>query len=231
MSDYTKTTNFTAKDSLTTGDPNKVVSGAEIDAEFDAIETASATKADLASPEFTGTPAPASDATSDLGLSSKRWKDIYLSGNVYLGGTSAANALDDYEEGTWTPTIQDSSLSDSESQAYTTQSGFYTKIGRMVHISGIVTTSSIGTLTGGDAVNIGGLPFVAANETNYRGGITGVAAAGLSVTAGYNVHGSIVQNQQYIRLNVFDSAAGTTALTVTEWSANGSLTFFGSYMV
>ena len=42
MTDYTKTTNFTAKDSLTTGDPNKVVSGAEIDAEFDALATASA---------------------------------------------------------------------------------------------------------------------------------------------------------------------------------------------
>ena len=42
----------------------------------------------------------------DLGLSGNRFKDLYLSGGVYLGGTAAANLLDDYEEGTWTPNTQ-----------------------------------------------------------------------------------------------------------------------------
>lgn len=55
MSDYTKATNFTAKDSLTTGDPSKIVHGSEIDTEFTAIETAIATKSNIASPTFTGT--------------------------------------------------------------------------------------------------------------------------------------------------------------------------------
>jgi hypothetical protein len=55
MSNYVKTTNFTAKDSLTTGDPAKVVRGSEIDTEFTNIATAVATKADTASPTFTGT--------------------------------------------------------------------------------------------------------------------------------------------------------------------------------
>lgn len=55
MSNYTKTTNFTAKDSLTSGDPNKVVKGAEIDTEYTNIATAIATKADTAGPTFTGT--------------------------------------------------------------------------------------------------------------------------------------------------------------------------------
>ena len=54
MSNYTKTTNFTAKDSLPSGDSAKVIKGSEFDTEFDAIETASATKADTASPTFTG---------------------------------------------------------------------------------------------------------------------------------------------------------------------------------
>lgn len=45
MSDYSKTTNFTAKDALTTGDPNKLVKGAYFDTEFDAIATSSSTKA------------------------------------------------------------------------------------------------------------------------------------------------------------------------------------------
>ena len=55
MSNYTKTTNFTAKDSLPSGDSGKVIRGSEFDTEFDAIATANATKADLASPTFTGT--------------------------------------------------------------------------------------------------------------------------------------------------------------------------------
>lgn len=56
MSDYSKSTNFAAKDALTTGDPNKVVKGTEIDDEFNAISSAIASKADEASPAFTGTP-------------------------------------------------------------------------------------------------------------------------------------------------------------------------------
>jgi hypothetical protein len=55
MSNYVKTTNFTAKDSLTTGDPGKIVRGSEIDTEFTNIATAVATKSDSASPTFTGT--------------------------------------------------------------------------------------------------------------------------------------------------------------------------------
>jgi hypothetical protein len=45
LSNYTKTTNFTAKDALPSGDPNKVIKGSEFDLEFDAVTTASATKA------------------------------------------------------------------------------------------------------------------------------------------------------------------------------------------
>lgn len=55
MSNYVKTTNFTAKDSLPTGDANKVIRGSEFDVEFNAIQVASATKADAGSPTFTGT--------------------------------------------------------------------------------------------------------------------------------------------------------------------------------
>jgi hypothetical protein len=55
MSDYVKVTNFATKDSLPSGDTNKVVRGSEINTEFDNIATAVATKADKASPTFTGT--------------------------------------------------------------------------------------------------------------------------------------------------------------------------------
>jgi hypothetical protein len=55
MTDYTKATNFTSKDSLSTGNPLKIVKGTEIDTEFNNIQTAITSKADLASPTFTGT--------------------------------------------------------------------------------------------------------------------------------------------------------------------------------
>ena len=54
MSSYSKSTDFAAKDSLPSGNANKVVSGTEINTEFNAIETAVNSKANTASPTFTG---------------------------------------------------------------------------------------------------------------------------------------------------------------------------------
>lgn len=55
MSDYTKTTNFAAKDALPSGNSAKIIKGTEIDSEFNNIATAVATKSNTASPTFTGT--------------------------------------------------------------------------------------------------------------------------------------------------------------------------------
>lgn len=55
MSNYSKATNFTAKDSLPSGDSAKVIRGSEFDTEFNAIQTAVNSKSDSASPTFTGT--------------------------------------------------------------------------------------------------------------------------------------------------------------------------------
>lgn len=66
MSNYVKATDFASKDALTTGDPAKKVKGTEINTEFNAIATAVATKADLASPVFTGSPqAPSASGSED----------------------------------------------------------------------------------------------------------------------------------------------------------------------
>jgi hypothetical protein len=70
----------------------------------------------------------ARDNAIDLGKSAARFKDLYLSGGVYLGGTGAANHLDDYEEGTFTPTVS----SGITSPTYAVQTGRYTKIGNRV---------------------------------------------------------------------------------------------------
>jgi len=55
MSNYSKTTNFGVKNTLISGTADKKLNGAEFDTEFNAIQTAIATKADLISPAFTGT--------------------------------------------------------------------------------------------------------------------------------------------------------------------------------
>jgi len=55
MSNYTKTTNFAVKDNLASGNPAKIIKGTEIDTEYNNIATAVATKANTASPTFTGT--------------------------------------------------------------------------------------------------------------------------------------------------------------------------------
>ncbi len=56
MSNYVKATNFTAKDSLPSGNAGKIVKGAEIDTELTAVASAVSSKADINSPSFTGTP-------------------------------------------------------------------------------------------------------------------------------------------------------------------------------
>ena len=66
MSSYTKSTDFASKDSLLTGNPLKVVKGTEIDDEFNSIQTAVNSKADINSPALSGTPtAPTASAATD----------------------------------------------------------------------------------------------------------------------------------------------------------------------
>jgi len=57
LSNYVKSTNFTSKDTLPSGSALKIIKGAEFETEFNAIQTAVSTKADIASPTFTGVPA------------------------------------------------------------------------------------------------------------------------------------------------------------------------------
>ena len=90
-------------------------------------------------------------------------------GPTFNGDTAAANALDDYEEGTWTPGIAFSG--NSVGVTYAVAQGFYTKIGKVVHCNGNMTLSSAGSSTGG--VTITGLPFTVANSlanTSLEGG-------------------------------------------------------------
>jgi hypothetical protein len=104
MSNYTKSTNFASKDSLSAGDPLKIVKGTEINTEFDNIATAVATKADLASPALTGTPtAPtASAGTSSTQIATTAFlATMYPVGSIY-SSTVSTNPNSLFGFGTWT---------------------------------------------------------------------------------------------------------------------------------
>jgi len=105
------------------------------------------------------------DNVSDLGIATGRFKDLYLSGGVYLGGTGSANKLDDYEEGTWTPVLVDASSGGNSSPSATYQVGTYTKVGRLVIANLFYLNFSLSGMTSGNAVYISGLPFTASNIT------------------------------------------------------------------
>jgi hypothetical protein len=109
VSNYTKSTNFATKDALTSGNPLKIVKGTEINTEFDNIQTAIATKADLASPTFTGTPlAPtASAGTSTTQLATTAFVQaaialLYPVGSIYTNATVSTNPATLLGFGTWT---------------------------------------------------------------------------------------------------------------------------------
>lgn len=86
---------------------------------------------------------------------------ITSTGGIYLGGTAAANLLDDYEEGTFTPTLTPSSGSIT---TYSNQLGYYTKVGNRVFCTIRISVTNIGTASGD--MYFGGLPF--ANGQSYR---------------------------------------------------------------
>ena len=80
--------------------------------------------------------------------------DINVSGGVYLGGTGAANKLDDYEEGTFTATIKGDTAEPTTLIELTSQ---YTKVGRIVHFQ--IGFENIDTTGYSGAISVIGLPF------------------------------------------------------------------------
>ena len=110
-------------------------------------------------------------------------------GISFNGDTAAANALDDYEEGTWSPAIQGQSNAGTFSG---TQLGNYTKIGRQVLIQVRIQNYTLTGATG--TVMITGLPFVAASDMPYSVTHVGMTL-GVSFTTSrnqslYGAHGT-----------------------------------------
>jgi hypothetical protein len=105
------------------------------------------------------------DNAVDLGQASVRFKNLYLAGGVYVGGTGAANYLDDYEEGTCTMTLGSAGTQPTVSPNATFTAS-YTKIGNLVRVTGYTGGKDI-TNIGTGVPRITGLPFT--SSSTYYG--------------------------------------------------------------
>jgi hypothetical protein len=109
MSDYTKSTDFASKDALPSGNAAKIVKGTEIDTEFNNIAIAVATKADLASPGFSGSPTAPTQSTGDntsklatTGFVQNALSALYPVGSIYTNAAVSTNPATLLGFGTWT---------------------------------------------------------------------------------------------------------------------------------
>ena len=111
-----------------------------------------------------------SDNVVDLGTTANRFKDAYLSGGVYLGGTAADNKLNDYETGSFTPTFTSTGTNPSGITYDPTvgNEGHYTKIGKVVHIQINIRTDAISNKGSGN-LQVSGLPFVSSDYASQGG--------------------------------------------------------------
>ena len=78
---------------------------------------------------------------------------VTADGIGFSNAPSASELLDDYEEGTWTPTV-------GGDATYYVQDGYYVKVGTLVYVQGKIQVNVLGT---GSATTVSGLPFTALN--------------------------------------------------------------------
>jgi hypothetical protein len=120
-------------------------------------------------------------------------------------GTGTSELLADYEEGTWTPSV-------GGTATYTTQTGTYTRVGRVVFVTGRMTILLIGT---GSTSTISGLPFTVANTSDTGKGTVGFFS---------NLSSNIV----YMTL---DSVANTTTIRFSSLAAAGATATSGGTLL
>lgn len=144
-----------------------------------------------------------------------------VAGGINLGATGAANLLDDFEKGTFTPTVIFSA--GSGTITYTTQVGTYTKVGDIVHYQIQVVLLSLASRTGD--VSIGGLPFTSSAGFAIANTILGSA----QLTAGQVATGRLDPSGTSILMRIWDIIQGTSNLQDTKIDDNTEFLISGSY--
>lgn len=154
-------------------------------------------------------------------ITSENYLRLAAGGIQFNGDTAAANALDDYEEGTFAPTIEGSTSAGTAT--YSVQSGRYTKIGNQVSISIDVSWNS-GTGTGN--IRITGLPFTNVSNNNAAsfGFVDGISLTALNILQGYVAPSSS-------RIDVVQTPTGGGAVSDVAYDAAGRLIVTATYFV
>lgn len=146
-------------------------------------------------------------------------------GNITFPATQAAsagaNTLDDYEEGTWTPTLTFATPGDL-SIVYSSRLGTYTKIGRLISLVCEIITSTFTHTTASGAFETTGAPFAAQGTTGvfYAGAMLwqGVTKAGYTqLNAQFNNGGSIIY------CTASGSGVGQSTVTATDTPTGGAV--------
>jgi len=123
--------------------------------------------------------------------------------------SSDANTLDDYEEGTFTPTIV---YSGTNTPTYTNQFGRYTKVGRIVQLQILLSWNENGS-TGN--ITVGNLPFT--SVTSFARSVPSIASFGLTgLPVNVSITGLVFSNSTAIALYLNDNAATTLSATYTD---------------
>ena len=164
-----------------------------------------------------------SDNDLDLGYSSVRWRRLYLSEGVFLGGTGTSNKLDDYEEGTFTPLF--TSGGGGTASGYGTQTGRYTKIGRLVYIALRVTLSNKSGLNSG-SVSVSGLPF---SSNSGNAGRLGVLSGDINNISSFGLGdmGGTFLGPSSTAIGLMDNSQ--TSVTVSDLNNNSTVDFQMTY--
>ena len=158
----------------------------------------------------------------DLGYSAARFKDLYLSSGVYLGGTGAANKLDDYEEGNFTPTVRGSSTAGTAT--YNIATGFYEKIGSLVHFQLYLDWAA---LNGTGNLLVTGLPFSASNDLNLYTAVSSYVS-GVTLTANNVAQGFLLdRNSTNITCKQAPVGGGSASAIVVDGA--GTILLSGTY--
>jgi hypothetical protein len=162
-----------------------------------------------------------SNGSTDLGSGTSRFKDLYLSGGVYLGGTGAANKLDDYEEGTWTVAADFSAT--SPSSGATTGAGAYTKVGNIVTVWGQCSNINVTGAVGN--INITGLPFTSKANASLALYTGTVRMSRVNIANSYCVV-EVRDGDSFIRIMEMIDDTNATELTTADFTDGASDIFF-----
>ena len=153
------------------------------------------------------------DNAITLGDTGNRFANLYLGGGVYLGGTGSANYLDDYEEGTWTPSFVNGTVT------YGNRSGVYTKVGGLVQASFLIIWSAISGVTAPRIT----LPFNATSSTNYRGSGALGFMKGVDFNTSVNASWITTANQGDVNLVLnYDNSTPSNG-NINDWSSSGEI--------